>query len=790
MSETAPLTAYRRAANYLAAAQVYLRDNVLLEAPLAPEHIKPRLLGHWGTCPGINFIYTGLNRLIREEDLEVLLVTGPGHGAPANLANLWLEGSLEDIDETLDRTVDGMRRMIRRFSWPGGFPSHLAPLVPGTIHEGGELGYALATAFGAAFDSPSSIVACIVGDGEAETGPTAGAWHSTKFLDPVGDGAVLPFLHLNGYKIASPTIFGTMSDRELVSLFAGYGYAPYFVTVERDGEAADQALASALDASLQQIREIQGEARTSRRPDRPRWPMIIVKSPKGWTGIDTLEGTQIEGTFRSHQVPAKNARTDETERRALEAWLRSYEPAQMFDERGRLREALVNQTPRGARRMGANPRANGGELYSPLVLPDLGDAAVEVGAPGEASASALEVTGTWLSQVIRQNESAKNFRIVCPDELDSNKLSAVLEATQRTYQWPLSEVDVGMGPSGRVMEVLSEHNCQGWLQGYVLTGRHGLFPCYEAFAAIVDGMVNQYAKFLKMAKEVPWRKPVASFNYLLTSEGWRQEHNGYSHQGPGFINTLLNKKASVTRIYLPPDANTLLVTMEQVLQSTGAINLVVASKNPLPTWLGLEEARAHCRAGASVWRWACTDGGEMPDAILAGAGNIPMVETIAAAQLVQRDAPGLRLRVVNVCDLLSLEHPADHPHGLSEEDFEALFTKERPVVFGFHGYPAAVHQLIYHRPNPSRFHVKGYIEEGTTTTPFDLLVANGVSRYHLALEVVRRASGWSSVAGELSARYKEEIRQQQRYIREHGEDPEHLRTWRAPEAALGTGQRG
>ena len=771
-ASSAEPTPYLRAANYLAAAQVYLQDNCLLDEPLRPEHIKPRLLGHWGTCPGINLVYAGLNRLIIERDVELLLVTGPGHGAAANLANLWLEGSLAEIDSNLGRDRDGLSRLVRGFSWPDGFPSHLGPMVPGVVHEGGELGYALSTAVGAALDNPELIVACIVGDGEAETGPTATAWHSTKYLDPAGSGAVLPILHLNGYKIASPTVFATMSDRELIDLFAGYGWHPHIV----EGTSPELQLQETLSTAHDEIRRIQVAARRGERPERPRWPMVILRTPKGLSGMAELDGVPITGTSRTHQVPAKDAATSPHHLAALEAWLRSYRPGELFDD-GVPVDAVLADCPRGARRMGMSRHANGGLVRRPLELPPLDDAAVAVAAPGVEKASALEATGAYLREVVERDRATAQFRIVCPDELVSNRLGAVLEATDRAYEWPFRAGEEGLAPAGRVMEMLSEHNCQGWLQGYLLTGRHGVFPCYEAFISIVDGMANQYAKFLKAAREVPWREPVSSLNYILTSEGWRQEHNGYSHQGPGFINTMLNKKSSVVRVYLPPDANTMLATMEHCLASTGYINVVIASKAALPQWLSLDDARSHCRAGASDWRWAGTAGDDPPDVVLACAGTIPTVETLAAAQLLRVDAPELRVRVVNVTDLLVLAEAGDHTHGLAEPEFEALFGRDLPVVFDFHGYPSAVHQLLHHRPQPERFHVKGYIEEGTTTTPFDLLVANGVSRYQLAIEALRRSPGWASRAGAMIAEYERCLRQHRRYITTHDADPPEIAGW-------------
>jgi xylulose-5-phosphate/fructose-6-phosphate phosphoketolase len=768
------LRRFRRLTNYVTAAQIYLRDNVLLAEPLRAEHVKPRLLGHWGTSPGINLMHAGLNRLIVDTDASVLLVTGVGHGAPANLANQWTDGSLAETYPDMAPDHDGLTRLVRNFSWPGGLPSHLSPLHPGVIHEGGELGYALAKSFGAAFDNPDLIVACIVGDGEFETGPTATAWHSNKFLNPVSDGAVLPLLHRNGYKIANPTVPGTMSDAELRKLFEGYGWRPSFV----DGDDLDASLADALDSAYADIRALQADARAGRPPARPAWPMIVVTSPKGWTGIEELDGLPIEGTWRAHQVPAADCRTNPAHLVAVEAWLRSYAVEELLDDKGAPASDIIALCPAGERRMGCNPHALGGNMRVPLKLPPLDDAALALEGRGVTLASALEATGSYLAGVVTENAAERNFRIVCPDELESNKLGAVLDVTTRAYEWPLRSVDVGHGRDGRVLEMLSEHNCQGWLEGYVLTGRHGVFPSYEAFVEIVTGMTNQLAKFLKVARELPWRPPVSSFNYLLTSEGWRQEHNGYSHQGPGFINAMLNKKASVSRVYLPADANTLLAVMERCLTSTNSINLVVASKQPLLQWLTIDEARRHCAAGASTWEWAGTSGTGEPDVVFAAAGAIPTVETLAAVALLRHDLPQLTTRVVNVVDLLSLQHPDDHPHGVSPEEFNHLFTTDRPVVFFFHGYPTAIHELVHHRPEPSRFHVGGYIEEGTTEPPFQLLIDNGVSRYHLAIRAVQRSPGHASIGGRLIEEYTHRIHAASAYIREHGTDPPEITEWR------------
>jgi xylulose-5-phosphate/fructose-6-phosphate phosphoketolase len=781
----AALHAYWRAANYLGAVQIYLQATFLLEEPLRPEHVKPRLLGHWGTVPGLNFIYAHLNRVIREQDASVLLVTGPGHGAPANLANLYLEGSLAEFYPEFTPDREGLGRLIRGFSWPGGFPSHLTPGTPGIIHEGGELGYALATAFGAAFDNPDLIVACVVGDGEAETGPTATAWQSTKFLSPVGDGAVLPILRLNGYKISSQTLFGVMDDGELRALVVGYGYDPVFVDAPaggRDGAgAAHRSMSTALDSAYRAIRWIQETARLGRLTDTPRWPLVILRSPKGWTGIEELDGKPIEGSYRSHQVPIDDVRVNPDHVRALERWLRSYRPEELFDADGRAAPSLLATCPRGDRRMGMNPHAYGGTMRKELTRPDFRRFAVDVRRPGAERRSDTTELGKYLAEVVRLNDPDANFRIVCPDEMVSNRLSAVFEATLRQFTWPTDPRDESVGRRGRVLEILSEHTCQGWLQGYLLTGRHGLFPCYEAFVAIVDSMMAQYAKFLKQSAEIPWRKPVSSLTYLLSSEGWRQDHNGYSHQMPGFINTLLNKKAQHVRVYLPPDANSLLSTIDHCLTSTDKINLVIASKQPMPQWLPVEEADAHCRAGASVWEWASTDGGAAPDVVLACSGVYPTAEVLAATGLLRRELPELRVRMVNVTDLLILELDSYHPHGLSPERFDDLFTPDRPVVFNFHGYPSAVKQLLWERPRHERFVINGYREEGTTTTPFALLAMNGVDRYHVLMQAVRagapRNPAVAAKADGVVHRYERKLAEHRAYVAERGEDPEEIAEW-------------
>lgn len=769
---------YRRAADYLAAAMIHLADNVLLREPLRAEHLKPRLLGHWGTCPGVTYLYAGLNQMIMKHDADVLLVTGPGHGAPANHANLWLEGAHADVDPGLSRDLDGLERLVTGFSWPGGFPSHLSPEVPGVIHEGGELGYALATAFGAAFDDPEVIVACLVGDGEAETGPTSGGWDAIKYLDPRTDGAVLPVLHVNAAKIASPTQSGTMSDEELVSLYRGHGWSPILVDARcpYQDPAADALLATALDRAHDEIATIQRAARSGHAPTRPAWPMVIMRSPKGWGAPDTSDGLPLEGTFRSHQVPLPQVHEDAEQLALLEEWLRSYRPEELFDAEGRPAPDLVDCCPTGERRMGANPRANGGRRRTELVLPALDAFATSVENPGRERVSPTGALGPWLAEVMRESEEARNFRIVCPDELESNKLGAVLEATDRAYQWPVDEYAEHLAPGGRVLEVLSEHDCQGWLQGYLLTGRHGLFPCYEAFASIVDSMVNQYAKFLKMSAEVSWRDPVASLNYLLTSEGWRQEHNGYSHQGSGFINNVLTKKSSAARLYFPADANSLLVVMRHCLATTDRINVVVAGKQPSLQWLTLAEAEEQFEVGAAVWGWASTDGNaEEPDVVLASAGTVPTDEAVAAAHLLRRDRPDLRLRMVNVTDLFALATPERHPHGMADDDFTACFGTRAPVVFNFHGYPSAVHEVLHGRERTERFHVRGYIEEGTTTTPYDLLAANGVSRHDLAIEVLRRADPPGSA--ELITDYAAARDRTRAEVRRTGTDPESIAEW-------------
>lgn len=769
-----------RLTNYLAAAQLYLKANFLLEEALKPEHIKDRLLGHWGTVPGINLIYAHLNRLIREFDLNMFLITGPGHGAPGNLSNLYLEGSLEEFYPELTLDYKGLAKFIKRFSWPGGFPSHLFPGLPGTIHEGGELGYALATAFGAVFDNPDLIVACIVGDGEAETGPTATAWHCTKFLDPKESGAVLPILHLNGYKISNPTIFGTMDDKELTSLFEGYGYQPKIVS--HDDKHAEFYLT--LDWAYAEIRKIQDAARSGKPTEKPRFPMIILRTLKGWTGIKEIDGLPIEGSFRSHQIPAKDAKKDPGQLKHVEQWLRSYHVEELIDVNGTPIKEILSNYPKGNRRMGMNPHTFGGDILKPLKLPNIYDFQIHLpkeSMRGSHTRRNVYELGHYLREVIAQNPHS--FRVFCPDELESNQLGEMLEITTRDYQWPIHPYDGRISShGGRVIEMLSEHTCQAWLQGYLMTGRHGFFPSYEAFLAISLTMALQFAKFLKFSRETPWRKPLASLNYLETSTLWRQEHNGFSHQSPGLINALVNLKSNIVRIYLPPDANTLISTFDHCLESRGYINLVVASKQQMPQWLSMEEAINHCRAGGSVWRWASTDDGVDPDVVLVGIGDNPHLEVMAAAHILRQEFPHLRVRVVNITDLLILEKKTAHPHGLEPELFDSLFTKDRPVIINFHGYPSVIKQMLYDRGIYHRCSIHGYIEEGTTTTPFDMCVRNKTSRFHLIMEAIRLAAPFNkdveSRALSMISHFEYILQSHRAYIQEHGTDPEEISDWK------------
>jgi xylulose-5-phosphate/fructose-6-phosphate phosphoketolase len=770
--------AWWRAANYLSVGQIYLRANPLLEEPLALEHIKPRLLGHWGTTPGLNFLYVHLNRLIKQHDLNMINIIGPGHGGPGMVANTYLEGSYSETYPAITRDRDGMRRLFQQFSWPYGIPSHVAPETPGSIHEGGELGYSLAHAFGAAFDNPELIVACIVGDGEAETGALATSWHSNKFLNPARDGAVLPILHLNGFKIANPTVLARIGREELGELLRGYGYEPHFV-VGDDPMTMHRLLAATLDTVLAAIRAIQTTARAPgalRPPARPRWPMIVLRTPKGWTGPKVVDGEPVEGTWRAHQVPIAEFNHPE-HLRQLEDWMRSYAPQELFDENGTFREQYARLAPAGTQRMGANPHANGGTLLTPLDLPDFRDFAVPLSAPGRVKAESTRVLGSFLSEVMRKNLANANFRLFGPDETASNRLGAVVEAAGKAWMAQIEAVDENLSADGRVMEVLSEHLCEGWLEGYLLTGRHGLFSCYEAFIHIVDSMFNQHAKWLKVCRQIPWRRPIASLNYLLTSHVWQQDHNGFSHQDPGFIDHVANKNADVVRIYLAPDANCLLSIADHCLRSRNYINLIIAGKAPQWQWLDIDSAVRHCTVGAGVWRWASNDDGE-PDVVMACAGDVPTLETLAAVTLLREYVPDVRIRVVNVVDLMVLQPQAEHPHGLDDDRFDALFTRDRPIVFAYHGYAGLIHRLTYRRHNHDNLHVRGYKEEGTTTTPFDMVVLNNMDRYQLTLDAIRRVPRLRHLVEQATERYRATITRHRAYVSEHGEDLPEVRDWR------------
>jgi xylulose-5-phosphate/fructose-6-phosphate phosphoketolase len=772
--DLAKIDAYWRAANYLSACQVYLQDNPLLTRPLAPTDIKPRLLGHWGTVPGLNFLYAHLNRAIRRHDLNMIFVAGPGHGGPATVANTYLEGVYSEIYPYIERNADGLRRLFKQFSWPYGIPSHVAPETPGSIHEGGELGYALVHAYGAALDNPDLIVAAIVGDGEAETGPLAASWHSNKFLNPVTDGAVLPVLHLNGYKIANPTLLARIPEPELEALFGGYGYSPRFLTVS-EPRVAHAAMARLLDEVITEIRAIQDAARTGGKTDRPRWPMIVFRSPKGWTGPQTVDGKPMEGSWRSHQVPLSDVRTNPARLAALEAWLRSYRPEELFDSRGRLIPELAALAPVGPRRMGANPHANGGLLLKDLSLPDFRKYAVAMEGPGTVEAESTRVLGRYLRDVISRNPT--NFRIFGPDETESNRLGAVFEAADKVWMGEIAPTDEHLARQGRVMEVLSEHLCQGWLEGYLLSGRHGFFSCYEAFIHIVDSMFNQHAKWLKTARSLPWRKPVASLNYLLTSHVWRQDHNGFSHQDPGFIDHVVNKRAEIVRVYLPPDANTLLSVADHCLRSRNYVNVIVAGKQPAWQWLDIAAAEAHCHAGLGVWEWASVDPAN-PDVVLAAAGDVPTLEALAAVSLLKKLVPDLRIRFVNVVDLMTLQPAEEHPHGLADDDFDRIFTTDKPILFAYHGYPWLIHRLTYRRRNHSNLHVRGYKEEGTTTTPFDMSVLNNLDRFQLSLDVIRRVARTKALSDKAIEWFHAKIQQHKAHVAEYGEDLAEVRSWR------------
>jgi xylulose-5-phosphate/fructose-6-phosphate phosphoketolase len=771
------IDAYWRAANYLSVGQIYLLDNPLLREPLTTAHVKTRLLGHWGTTPGLNFVYVHLNRVIRERDLNVIYVCGPGHGGPAMVANTYLEGSYSEHYPSVSRDAEGMRRLFKQFSFPGGVPSHAAPETPGSIHEGGELGYSLAHAYGAAFDNPDLVVACVVGDGEAETGPLSAAWHSNKFLDPATDGAVLPILHLNGYKIANPTVLARIGRDELESLVRGYGYRPYVVEGD-EPMAMHRLMADTLDEVFDQIHRIQDEARIGGSRERPRWPMVILRTPKGWTGPKEVDGQLTEGTWRSHQVPLADVATNPEHLRQLEAWLRSYRPEDLFDEAGAPRPELAALAPTGARRMGANPHANGGLVLRDLPLPDFRDYAVEVEKPGVTTAEATRVLGAFLRDVMARSAAHRNFRIMSPDELASNRLGAVLDATDRAWQAERLPGDDHLAPGGRVMEVLSEHTCQGWLEGYLLTGRHGLFATYEAFVHVVDSMFNQHAKWLESCHHIPWRAPIASLTYLLSSHVWRQDHNGFSHQDPGFIDFAVNKKAAVVRVYLPPDANTLLSVMDHCLRSRNYVNVVVAGKQPALQYLPMDAAIRHCTAGIGIWEWASSDAGAEPEVVLACAGDVPTLETLAAVDLLRRWFPDLRVRVVNVVDLMRLQPKEEHPHGLSDRDFDSLFTVDKPVVFAYHGYPYLIHRLTYRRTNHRNIHVRGYKEEGTTTTPFDMVVRNDMDRFHLAIDVIDRVPRLADVGAYAKQAFRDRLIDHRAYVERWGDDPPEIRDWR------------
>jgi xylulose-5-phosphate/fructose-6-phosphate phosphoketolase len=771
------MDAWWRAANYLSVGQIYLYDNPLLREPLALRHIKPRLLGHWGTTPGLNFIYVHLNRVIKELDLNMIYICGPGHGGPGIVANTYLEGSYSELYPEVSRDLDGMKRLFTQFSFPGGIPSHVAPETPGSIHEGGELGYALSHAFGAAFDNPDLIVACIIGDGEAETGPLATGWHGNKFLNPVRDGAVLPILHLNGYKIQNPALLARIPREELADLLRGYGYSPLFVEGE-EPEAMHQAMAAALDGGIGEIRRIQERARASGYEGRPRWPMIVLRTPKGWTGPKEVDGKPTEGTWRSHQVPLSGMASNPDHVRILEDWMKRYRPEELFDEKGRLAPEIADLAPAGNRRMGANPHANGGLLLKDLHMPDFRDYAVDVSSPGAVLAEATRVMGVFLRDVMRQNADSGNFRVFGPDETNSNRLGALFEATDKAWVAERLPVDEGLSPDGRVLEMLSEHQCQGWLEGYLLTGRHGIFSCYEAFIHIVDSMFNQHAKWLKVTRNIPWRRPIASLTYLLTSHVWRQDHNGFSHQDPGFIDHAVNKKAEIIRVYLPPDANTLLSVTDHCLRSRDYVNVIVAGKQPSPQWLSMEAAIRHCAAGLGIWEWASSDRGGAPDVVMACAGDVPTLETLAAVSLLRKMAPTLSVRVVNVVNLMRLQPQSEHPHGLPDREFDAIFTKDRPIIFAFHGYPWLIHRLTYRRTNHRNLHVRGYKEEGTTTTPFDMAVLNDLDRFHLAEDVIDRVPSLGPEAFRAKREIRDRLLEHKRYIHRHGEDLPEIREWK------------
>jgi xylulose-5-phosphate/fructose-6-phosphate phosphoketolase len=777
--ELRKMHAYWRAANYLSVGQIYLYANPLLREPLKFEHIKPRLLGHWGTTPGLNFIYVHFNRLIKKHDLNVIYVTGPGHGGPGLVANTYLEGTYSELYPNISQTEEGLKKLFKQFSFPGGIPSHVAPETPGSIHEGGELGYSIAHAYGAAFDNPDVLVCCVVGDGEAETGPLAASWHSNKFLNPSRDGAVLPILHLNGYKIANPTILSRLSDVDLTQLFTGYGYKPYFVE-GHEPETMHQLMAHSLDTIIEEIRAIQNDARAGRSAGLPVWPMIILRTPKGWTGPKMVDGKPVEDTWRAHQVPVTSFISHPDHVKILEEWLKSYTPEDLFDKKGKLIPELTELAPSGERRMGANPHANGGLLLKDLVMPDFREYGVKVTKPGVDTAEATRVLGNLLRDVMERNADSKNFRVFGPDETASNRLEALYEVTDKVFMEPILPTDEHLSRDGRVMEVLSEHMCQGWLEGYLLTGRHGFFSCYEAFIHIVDSMFNQHAKWLKVTRNIPWRRPIASLNYLLTSHVWRQDHNGFTHQDPGFIDHVVNKKADIVRVYLPPDANTLLSVADHCLRSRNYVNVIVAGKQPALQWLDMERAIEHCTNGIGIWQWASNDEGTDPDAVMACAGDVPTLETLAAVDLLRQHFPDIKVRVVNVVDLMTIQPATEHPHGLADREFDSIFTTDKPVIFAYHGYPWLIHRLTYRRTNHDNFHVRGYKEEGTTTTPFDMTVLNELDRFHLAGDVVDRVPRLQRVGGHFKQFLRNKLAQHKQYICEHGDDLPEIRDWKWP----------
>ncbi len=777
--ELRKMNAYWRAANYLSVGQIYLYANPLLREPLKLEHVKPRLLGHWGTTPGLNFIYVHFNRLIKKYDRNVIYVCGPGHGGPGMVANTYLEGTYTELYSSIQQNEEGMRKLFKQFSFPGGIPSHDAPETPGSIHEGGELGYSLAHAYGAVFDNPDLVACCVVGDGEAETGPLATSWHSNKFLNPVRDGAVLPILHLNGYKIANPTVLGRLKDEELTQLFMGYGYKPHFVE-GHDPEPMHQLMAATLDTVIEEIHAIQREARSKRSSGLPVWPMVVLRTPKGWTGPKFVDDKPVEGTWRAHQVPVADLDTKPEHLAVLEDWMKSYRPEELFDDNGKLIEELSELAPKGERRMGSNPHANGGLLLKDLLVPDFREYAISVPKPGKKTAESTKVLGTFLRDVMNLNLEHANFRVFGPDETASNRLDAVYEATDKVWMEPVLPVDEHLSPEGRVMEVLSEHMCQGWLEGYLLTGRHGFFSCYEGFIHIVDSMFNQHAKWLKTTRDIPWRRPIASLNYLLTSHVWRQDHNGFTHQDPGFIDFVMNKKADIIRVYLPPDANTLLSVADHCLRSRHYVNVIVAGKQPELQWLDMDAAIEHCTTGIGIWSWASTDEASDPDVVMACAGDVPTLETLAAVDLLRQHFPDLKIRVVNVVDLMTLQPRSEHPHGLSDSEFDSMFTTDKPVIFAYHGYPWLIHRLCYRRHGHDNFHVRGYKEEGTTTTPFDMTVMNDLDRFHLAGDVVDRVPKLQRIGAHFQQFLRDKLAEHKRYTREHGDDMPEVKNWKWP----------